>query len=107
MTFQLPFRRSEAAGEHVCWHQLFFAQVGYCDNLIFRRRAALDQLGDRLLDANRNLGRPDKLTVIFGRRISKRYSGKLQTEIEDLHLGNPVMRSYYKNGFRQTLCPRS
>jgi hypothetical protein len=95
----IPFFRSSERREHGCWHQLFFAQVEYCDNLIFRRRAALDQLGDRLLDANRNLGRPDKLTVIFGRRITKQYSGKLQTEIEDLHLGNPVMRSYYKNGF--------
>jgi hypothetical protein len=27
----------------------------YCDNLIFRRRAALDQLGARLLDANRTI----------------------------------------------------
>ena len=95
----IPFFRSSERREHGCWHQLFFSQVEYCDNLIFRRRAALDQLGDRLLDANRNLGRPDKLTVIFGRRITKQYSGKLQTEIEDLHLGNPVMRSYYKNGF--------
>jgi hypothetical protein len=95
----IPFFSGSERREHGCWHQLFFAQVEYCDNLIFRRRAALDQLGDRLLDANRNLGRPDKLTVIFGRHISKRYSGKLQTEIEDLHLGNPVMRSYYKNGF--------
>ena len=95
----IPFFRASERRAHGCWHQLFFAQVEYCDNLIFRRRAALDQLGDRLLDANRNLGRPDKLTVIFGRRISKHYPGKLQTEIEDLHLGNPVMRSYYKNGF--------
>jgi hypothetical protein len=95
----IPFFRGSERREHGCWHQLFFAQVEYCENLIFRRRAALDQLGDRLLDANRYLGRPDKLTVIFGRRITKQYSGKLQTEIEDLHLGNPVMRSYYKNGF--------
>ncbi len=95
----IPFFTGAERREHRCWHQLFFAQAEYCDNLIFRRRAALDQLSDRLLDANRNLGRPDKLTVIFGRRITKRYSGKLQTEIEDLHLGNPVMRSYYKNGF--------
>ena len=95
----IPFFSSPERREHGCWHQLFFSQVEYCDNLIFRRRAALDQLGNRLLDANRNLGRPDKLTVIFGRRITKQYSGKLQTEIEDLHLGNPVMRSYYKNGF--------
>jgi hypothetical protein len=78
---------------------LFFAQVEYCDNLIFRRRAALDELGERLLDNNRDIGKPNKLTVIFGRRINRRYQGKLQTEIEDLHLGNPVMRSYYKNGF--------
>ncbi len=30
--------------------------------------------------------------------MNKQYQGK-QTEIEDSHLGNPVMRSYYKNGF--------
>jgi hypothetical protein len=95
----IPFFQAKERREAGCWHQLFFAQVEYCENLIFRQRAALDELGERLLDANRNIGRPDKLTVIFGRRIHKQYKGKLQTEIEDLHLGNPVMRSYYKNGF--------
>jgi hypothetical protein len=95
----IPFFQAKERREAGCWHQLFFAQVEYCENLIFRQRAALDELGDRLLDANRNIGRPDKLTVIFGRRINKQYNGKLQTEIEDMHLGNPVMRSYYKNGF--------
>jgi hypothetical protein len=95
----IPFFSPEERREHGCWHQLFFSQVEFCENLIFRRRAALDELGERLLDANRNLGRPDKLTVIFGRRVTQQYRGKLQTEIEDLHLGNPVMRSYYKNGF--------
>ena len=95
----VPFFHAEERREAGCWHQLFFAQVEYCENLVFRRRAALDELGDRLLDANRNIGRPDKLTVIFGRKVNKQYHGKLQTEIEDLHLGNPVMRSYYKNGF--------
>jgi hypothetical protein len=95
----VPFFTPQERREHACWHRLFFAQVEYCDNLIFRRRAALDELGERLLDSNRDLGKPNKLTVIFGRKITRRYRGKLQTEIEDLHLGNPVMRSYYKNGF--------
>lgn len=95
----IPFFQAKERREAGCWHQLFFAQTEYCENLIFRQRAALDELGERLLDANRSIGRPDKLTVIFGRRINKRYDGKLQTEIEDMHLGNPVMRSYYKNGF--------
>jgi hypothetical protein len=80
-------------------HRLFFSQIEYCDNLVFSRRAALDQLGDRLLDANRTIGQPNKLTVIFGRKITQRHSGKLQTVIEDLNLPNPVMRSHYKNGF--------
>ena len=55
------------------------AQVELCDNLIFRRRAALDRMGDRLPDANRTIGQPNKITVIFGRKITKQYRGKLQT----------------------------
>ena len=102
LTALVPFftarERREAGVQHV-QHRLFFAQAEYCDNLIFKRRAALDRLGERLLDANRSLGRPDSLSLIFGRRISKRYQGKLQTVIEDMHLGNPVLRAHYKNGF--------
>ena len=59
----------------------------------------MDKLGERLLDANRTIGQPDKITVIFGRKITKRYRGKLQTEIEDMNLPNPVIRSHYANGF--------
>jgi len=80
-------------------HRLFFAQVELCDNLIFSRRAALDRMGERLLDANRTIGQPNKLTVIFGRRITKHYNGKLQTVIEDMELPSPVIRSHYGNGF--------
>src|SRR5260370_1778941 len=89
-------REREHAG---CQHRLFFSQVEYCDNLIFRRRAALDNLGQRLLDANRTIGQPNKITVIFGRKISKHYRGTLQSEIEDMNLPNPVIRSHYGNGF--------
>jgi len=78
---------------------LFFSQVEFCDNLIFYRRAALDKLGERLLDANRTIGQPNKITVIFGRKIRNQHRGKLQTEIEDMHLPNPVIRSHYRNGF--------
>ena len=36
---------------------------------------------------------------IFGRKVGKLYRGKLQTEVENLHLPNPVIRSHYRNGF--------
>src|SRR5262245_19724884 len=94
-----PFFTDHERQHAGCRHRLFFSQVEYCDNLIFRRRASLDDLGQRLLDANRTIGQPNKITVIFGRRVTKRYRGQLQTVIEDLHLPNPVIRSHYGNGF--------
>jgi hypothetical protein len=99
LTYLVPFFTARERREAGVQHRFFFAQVEYCDNLIFKRRAALDRLGERLLDANRNIGRPDSLTLIFGRRIQKRHPGKLQTVIEDMHLGNSVMRAHYQHGF--------
>src|SRR5688572_1724111 len=80
-------------------HRLFFSQIEYCDNLIFSRRAAVDELTQRLIDANRTIGQPNKISIIFGRKVQKNHAGKLQTVIEDLDLANPVIRSHYKNGF--------
>jgi hypothetical protein len=94
-----PFFTAKEREEAGCQHRLFFSQVEFCDNLIFHRRAALDKLGERLLDANRTIGQPNKITMIFGRRISRHHRGKLQTEIEDMNLPNPVIRSHYGNGF--------
>jgi len=96
-----PFFTAAEREEAGCRHRLFFAQTEFCDNLVFHRRAALDGLGERLLDANRTIGQPDKITTIFGRKVSKSYRGKLQTEIENMHLPNPVIRSHYRNGFIQ------
>jgi hypothetical protein len=99
LTYLVPFFTARERRQAGVQHRLFFAQVEYCDNLIFKRRAALDRLGERLLDANRSIGRPDSLSLIFGRRITQRHRGKLQTVIEDMHLGNPVLRAHYGNGF--------
>jgi hypothetical protein len=92
--FFTPTERRQAA----CQHRLFLSQVEYCDNLIFHRRAGLDALGERLFDANRTIGQPTKLAVVFGRKVTKRHRGKLETLIEDLDLPNPVIRSYYRDG---------
>jgi hypothetical protein len=94
-----PFFTDKERKEAGCQHRLFFAQVEYCDNLIFHRRAAIDEITQRLLDLNRNIGQPKKITTIFGRRVTKQYKGKLQSVIEDLDLPNPVIRSHYGHGF--------
>jgi len=59
----------------------------------------VDEFAQRLLDMNRTIGQPQKITVIFGRKVTKEYKGKLQTVIEDLDLPNPVIRSHYGHGF--------
>jgi hypothetical protein len=99
LTCFTPFFTAAERKQAGVQHRLFFAQVEYCDNLVFRRRAAVDALEQRLLDANRTIGQPSKLTLIFGRRITRHHAGKLQTVIEDLNLPNPVIRSHYRNGF--------
>src|ERR1700692_363013 len=76
-----PFFKESERKEAGCQHRLFFSQVEYCDNLIFHRRAALDQLGQRPLDANRTIGQPKKITTIFGRKVTRHYKGKLHTII--------------------------
>jgi len=51
--------------------------------------AALDKLEERLLDAHRAIGQPDKIAAIFGRKGAKRYRGKIQREIENMPLAQP------------------
>jgi hypothetical protein len=78
-------------------YRLFVSQVEYCTNLIFERRAALVRLHERLLDLNRSIGHPDKIAVIFGRRITKHTDAGLKTQVRDHDLGQPVIRSEYKS----------
>jgi hypothetical protein len=68
LAYFTPFFREAERRQAGCQHRLFFAQVEYCDNLLFFRRAALDQMGEHLLDVNRTIGQPNKITVSFGRK---------------------------------------
>jgi len=99
LAYFTPFFSEAERKNHGCQHRLFFSQVEYCDNLVFHKRAALDALEERLLDANRAIGQPNKISTIFGRKVTKNYRGELKTVIEDLDLPNPVIRSHYGNGF--------
>jgi hypothetical protein len=78
-------------------YRLFVSQVEYCTNLVFDDRAALDRLHGRLLDLNRSIGHPDKIALIFGRRITQRTGAGLKAQILDHDLGQPVIRSEYKS----------
>jgi hypothetical protein len=65
-----PFFTPRERREGGCQHRLFISQAEYCDNLIFFRQAALDNLAQRLLDMNRTIGQPNKITAKLRERTS-------------------------------------
>lgn len=52
LAYLVPFFKQSEREQAGCQHRLFFSHVEYRDNPLFHRRAALDQLGQRLLDAS-------------------------------------------------------
>ena len=60
LTVFTPFFTAQERRQAGCHHRLFFSQVEYCDNLIFFRRAAVDEFAQRLLDMNRTIGQREE-----------------------------------------------
>ena len=72
-------------------------QVEYCRNLIFRRNFPIHKLFERSCDISLLRLLPDRITQIFGFRISKRWRGKLQSVLEKVDHGHHVFRACGRN----------
>ena len=72
-------------------------QIEYCRNLIFRRHLPIHKLFERSCDIGLLRLTPDKLTQIFGFRLTKRLGGKLQTVLEQVEHGHHVFRACAKS----------
>jgi hypothetical protein len=97
----LPFF-SESERQQGFRHQLYMAQMEYCHNLLFHKRAALDRLFDRLMDANRSMGRPDKLAIVFGRPCFRPVTRDGRIALKMTRTRIPVLNSgFKKTGIKQ------
>jgi hypothetical protein len=92
----LPFF-SEAERQRGFRHQLYMAQMEYCHNLIFHKPTAVQRLFERLLDANRSVGHPDKLAYVFGRARFYPDTRTGETVVKVTKLRTPVISSSYKS----------
>lgn len=72
-------------------------QVEYCRNLIFRRNLPIHKLFERSCDVGLLRLTPNKITQIFGFRLTKRLRGKLQTVLERVEHGHHVFRACAKS----------
>jgi hypothetical protein len=97
---QLAPRFSAAERAAVALHYRYsVAQIELATDLIFRRSAPLKALFRRAAELGILLGGADRTTHLFGRRITARYGGKLQTVLDRRNEGQPILRSYYGSSF--------
>ena len=75
------------------------AQMELATDIIFKRAAPLRALFQRAGELGVLVGGAERTTHLFGRRINRRYQGKLQTVLDQREAGHPVLRWYYQTSF--------
>jgi hypothetical protein len=75
------------------------AQIELATDVIFAEPSPLRALFRRAVELGLLLGGADRTAHLFGRQITARYGGKLQTVLDRRNEGHPVLRSYYRTSF--------
>ncbi|GAC1459118.1 MAG: hypothetical protein PVSMB4_18510 [Ktedonobacterales bacterium] len=75
------------------------AQMELATDIVFKRSAPLKALFQRACELGVLVGGAERTTQLFGRRIDRRYQGKLQTVLDQRDAGRPVLRWYYQTSF--------
>jgi len=76
-----------------------FCQVEYCLNFIFRRTFPIHKLFERSCELGLFELTAEKVSQIFGQRITRHFKGKLHTTLERIDHGHHVLRAYFKHAF--------
>jgi hypothetical protein len=92
------FSRAEHAAIDLRYHYSL-AQIELATDAIFAEPSPLRALFRRAVELGVLLGGADRTSHLFGRQITSRYGGKLQTVLDRRNEGHPVLRSYYRTSF--------
>ncbi len=99
-TFHLGPKFSEKERQAMKLHRFYaLCQVEYCLNFIFQKSFPIRKLFRRSCELGLGLLTADKISQIFGQRITKKLHGKLQTTLERIQEGHYVLRAHFKNAF--------
>lgn len=74
-------------------------QIEYCHNFIFRRNFSIRKLFHRSCELGFFLMTANKVSNIFGWRITRKFKGKLQTVLERIDQTHHTFRAYFKSSF--------
>jgi hypothetical protein len=74
-------------------------QVEFCRNFLFRRNFPIHKIFERSCEMGLWEMTANKISELFGVRITKKLKGKLNTTLEQIEHGHHVFRIYFKNAF--------
>lgn len=75
------------------------SQIEYCRNFIFKRNFPIHRIFERSCELGLWRLSVDKISEVFGTRITKKLHGKLQSTLEQLEHGHHILRAYWKHSF--------
>jgi hypothetical protein len=73
------------------------AQIEYCRNFIFKRHFPIHKIFERGCEIGLWRLTANRISEIFGVRLTKKLRGKIATVIEQIEHGHHVFRAYWKN----------
>jgi hypothetical protein len=74
-------------------------QIEFCRNFIFKRNFPIHKIFQRSCEIGLWEITANKISEIFGCRVTKKLKGKLHTTLEQIEHGHHVFRVYFKNAF--------
>src|SRR5215471_368462 len=89
-----PFNRSNETDTRPL---RFIAQIEYCRNFIFKRHFPIHKIFERSCEIGLWRMTANRISEIFGVRLTQKLRGKLATVIEQIDHGHHVFRVKFKN----------
>jgi hypothetical protein len=74
-------------------------QVEYCRNFIFKRHFPIHKIFERSCEFGIWRMTANKISEVFGSRVTKKLKGKLNTTLEQIEHGHHIFRAYWKHAF--------
>jgi hypothetical protein len=74
-------------------------QVEYCRNFIFKRTFPIHRIFERSCEMGLWRLTANKISEIFGSRVTRKLKGKLNTTLEQIEHGHHIFRAYFKHAF--------
>lgn len=74
-------------------------QAEYCRNFVFKRHFPIHRIFERSCEMGLWRMTANKISEVFGLRLTRRFRGKLNTTLEQIEHGHHVFRAYWKNAF--------